>query len=195
MSTGAGDRIKALRLSKNMSQEQLGDLIGKGRAAIHKYESGIVVNLKISTIKALAEALNVSPIDIMGYSAPVFARIPANSTLESLDVLEYEELYPDDKSSNSKFFALKISGDDMEPEYRQDDIAIFRKTDTFEDGKCCAVMVGSEDATFKKIITQAGGILIQPLNSNYEPQFYSNEDVANLPIRIIGVFEELRRRK
>ena len=46
-----GQRIKALRLAKNPSQQELGALVGVKKAAIHKYESGIVVNLKRATVE------------------------------------------------------------------------------------------------------------------------------------------------
>ena len=62
-----GQRIKALRLSKNLSQEELGSLIGVKKAAINKYENGIVVNLKRSTIARLADALETTPAYLMGF--------------------------------------------------------------------------------------------------------------------------------
>ena len=60
-----GERIKQLRLSLGMTQEQLGEKIGVKKAAINKYETGIVVNLKKSTISSLAKALNVSPLFLL----------------------------------------------------------------------------------------------------------------------------------
>ncbi len=54
-----GERIKAARLNKGLTQEELGKMIGVQRAAINKYESGAVVNLKRSTIAKLATALGV----------------------------------------------------------------------------------------------------------------------------------------
>ena len=62
-----GERIKALRIAKGWSQEELGKKIGVQRAAINKYEKGVVVNLKRDVIAKLASALDASPIDIMGF--------------------------------------------------------------------------------------------------------------------------------
>ena len=56
-----GERIKQARLAAGMTQQELADKIGVKFAAIHKYESGKVVNLKRETIDALAKALNVKP--------------------------------------------------------------------------------------------------------------------------------------
>ena len=55
-----GEKIKQLRKSLGMTQEELGEKIGVKKAAINKYETGLVVNLKRSTIYSLAKALGVS---------------------------------------------------------------------------------------------------------------------------------------
>ena len=62
-----GERIKSLRQAKRMSQEELGVLVGVHKAAINKYETGIVVNLKRSVIEKLSRALDVSPSYLMGF--------------------------------------------------------------------------------------------------------------------------------
>lgn len=61
-----GQRIKQLRLAKGLSQEQLGSMVGVKKAAINKYESGLVVNIKRSTIEKLAEALDTDPVYLLG---------------------------------------------------------------------------------------------------------------------------------
>lgn len=56
-----GDRIKQARLRAGLTQSQLAEKIGVKFSAIHKYETGMVKNLKRETIAALAEALDVKP--------------------------------------------------------------------------------------------------------------------------------------
>ena len=56
-----GERIKEARLSAHLTQKHLAERVGVKFSAIHKYETGIVVNLKRETIDALAKALNVKP--------------------------------------------------------------------------------------------------------------------------------------
>ncbi|MCQ2978262.1 MAG: helix-turn-helix domain-containing protein [Clostridia bacterium] len=62
-----GKRIKMLRNSVEMTQDELGNKLGVKKAAIQKYESGSIVNLKIETIKKLAEIFEVTPAYIMGW--------------------------------------------------------------------------------------------------------------------------------
>ena len=56
-----GARIKRARKAAGLTQTELAQKIGVKCAAIHKYESGLVVNLKRDTIDNLATALNVKP--------------------------------------------------------------------------------------------------------------------------------------
>ena len=60
-----GERIKILREERRMSQEELGKLCGVNRAAVNKWETGQVENIKRSTIKRLAEVFQVTPCFIM----------------------------------------------------------------------------------------------------------------------------------
>lgn len=51
------------------------------------------------------------------------------------------------------------------------------------------------DGTFKRVFKNENGIILQPLNPAYSPIVYNNEQIENLPVRIIGIVEEIRRRK
>lgn len=61
------DRIKALRISKGMSQEELGKRCGyEGRSMISRVESGRV-DIPLSKVDVFAKALGVSPAYLAGY--------------------------------------------------------------------------------------------------------------------------------
>ena len=121
--------------------------------------------------------------------------IPAGIPLEAIsDILDYEEIPTEWLQGNKEYFALKIKGDSMSPYYNTDDVVIFQKVNDCESGSHCAIMVNGNDVTFKKIIKNETGIILQPLNKNYDPIFYTNEQIKELPINIIGVAKEIRRK-
>ena len=62
-----GERIREARLRAGLTQKELADKVGVKFSAIHKYETGMIVNLKRETIAALAEALDVKPSWLMGF--------------------------------------------------------------------------------------------------------------------------------
>ena len=60
MNMNTGERIKQARLAAGLTQTELAEKIGVKFSAVHKYESGRVVNLKRETLTAIAKALNVT---------------------------------------------------------------------------------------------------------------------------------------
>ena len=85
MDTGA--KIKQLRESLDMTQEELGKLLGVKKAAINKYETGTVVNLKRSTIENLCNIFNVTPQYLLSDSD----LSPSSSSAPELELTEQEE--------------------------------------------------------------------------------------------------------
>lgn len=83
----------------------------------------------------------------------------------------------------------------MFPEYLDGDIIILQKASDCDSGKDCAVLINGDDATFKRVRKTSHGIVLQPLNHNYEPRIYSNEDIQSLPITILGFVVEQRRKR
>lgn len=60
-----GEKIRKRRIELNMTMDDLGNAIGVQRSAINKYEKGMITDLKRSTIQALANALQVSPLYLL----------------------------------------------------------------------------------------------------------------------------------
>ena len=59
------EKIKFLRLRKGLTQEELGNAVGVQKAAINKYETGRVINIKRTTLQKLADALGVTPAELL----------------------------------------------------------------------------------------------------------------------------------
>jgi len=130
---------------------------------------------------------------------PVLGTIKAGIAIEAQqDIIDYIDIPRDWTKGNKNYYALKISGDSMSPKYQEKDIVIFEQTNdyTIANKKDCAVMVNGFDATFKNITITESGITLVPLNlnnsDNYQPTFYSNEQIESLPVKIVGIAREKR---
>ena len=61
-----GQKIKAARLSKGYTQEELGKIMGVQKSAVAKWECGRVVNIKRSVLMKLSEVLEIPPVELIG---------------------------------------------------------------------------------------------------------------------------------
>lgn len=62
-----GERIKASREKRNITQEKLGSLCGTTKQTIFKYENGIITNIPLDRLERIAKVLNVSAAYLMGW--------------------------------------------------------------------------------------------------------------------------------
>lgn len=60
-----GDVIKEVRRKHGLSQKELGVILGVGRDAIHKYESGGIKNIKMDVIRQFCISFNVPPLALV----------------------------------------------------------------------------------------------------------------------------------
>lgn len=65
-----GDRIKFYRKLAGITQTELAEHLDVGRAAINKYEKGVIENIPVLNIEKIAQVLNVKPQTLMGWEDP-----------------------------------------------------------------------------------------------------------------------------
>ena len=193
-----GERIRALRQAAKLSQEELGAKVGVQKAAIHKYETGLVVNLKKSTLEKLAQALNTTPSYLLGlndppaqaqpyhptHSIPILGRISAGLPLYAEQNIEGYTFT--DLNGGAEYFALRVSGDSMNAMGINDGyLIIVRRQDEVENGEVAVVMVGEEDATVKRFYATGSTVTLMPQSTNpvHQPQIY---DLRKTPIKVLG---------
>lgn len=106
-----GDKIRAARIEKGLTQEELGRLLGLQKSAVAKYENGRVVNIKRSTLKKISDVLNIRPADLIIESTPESLAEMTAAILQDPDLLAMIEKYmrlsgPDQKAVRSMVDAL-----------------------------------------------------------------------------------------
>lgn len=160
---------------------------------------------RIDKIELLANYFNIKKSDLIeekqqSYSNSavvlIYGTIPAGIPMEMIeDVIDTEEIDAEMLKGGKQYFGLRIKGNSMYPEYLDGDTIILEKIDNCESGQDCCVMVNGDDGTFKRVFKNENGIILQPLNPEFQPMVYTNEQIEKLPIKIIGKVVELRRKK
>ena len=95
-------------------------------------------------------------------------------------------------SKTGEHFALRVKGSSMEPRFCEGDVVIVRKQADCDNGDTAIVLVNGDESTIKKIQKFEGGVHLIPLNPTFPVLTYSNEQIAQLPITILGKVIELR---
>lgn len=199
-----GERLKHLRKEKGVTQEKVGKKVGVSKSTIMKYEKGYVQNIKRITISKLADFYGVTPTYLLGMDdleeESQLVKIPLLGTVKAgFDYLANENHIGDVDmsskfvSSGKEYFALKIIGNSMYPEFKPDDIVIVHKQPDFENGQIGVVNIGGDEATLKKLYKVEDGLQLISINNEYEPKFYTKREVKKLPVRIAGIVEKLIR--
>ena len=92
-----GNRLKALRLAKGYTQEDVGKIISRTPQNIYKYEKGVITNIPLDIIQQLADLYGVSPAYICGWTdsksdieriADVYNSLPDNSKKQFMNFLD-----------------------------------------------------------------------------------------------------------
>lgn len=128
-----------------------------------------------------------------GIRIPVLGRVAAGIPIEAItDIEDWEEL-PTKMAAGGEYFALRIKGSSMEPKLLEGDIVIVRKQNDVDNGDTAIVLVNGDEATVKQIKKTDTGIMLVGLNLEvYQPHFYTNKEIEELPIQIIGKVIESR---
>lgn len=67
MGSDISRKIKELRLERNMTLEQVANIVGVGKSTVRKWETGMIANMKRDKIALLAKALGTTPAYLMGW--------------------------------------------------------------------------------------------------------------------------------
>lgn len=198
-----GERIKEARKSAGLTQLKLAKKTELSRSYIGDIEKDRY-NPSVSTLQLIATATNTPLEDLLpstktvsptgrGVRIPVLGRVVAGIPIEAVEeILDYEEITPE-LAATGEFFALKIRGHSMEPRMMEGDVVIVRRQDDVDSGDVAIVLVNGDEATVKRVKKQPEGITLIATNTSvYEPHFYSNKEIADLPVRILGRVVELR---
>lgn len=196
-----GSRLKQLRQDNGYTQAQLAQKLNLTPKAISFYELE-EREPDSQTLKHLSKLFDVSIDYLVGndsqkkldkYEVPVYRAVSCgNPFIADEDIIDFEEINPKLRSQGDHF-GLRLKGRSMEPRFNEGDVVIVRKQSDVDSGAIAIVRVNGDEATMKIVKKSPEGITLVATNPDvYLPTFYSNEQIENTPVEIIGKVIELR---
>lgn len=187
-------RLKEIRESLSITQQDIAGIIGVSKATISRYESG-KHSPKVSHVMVIADRLGVNPNWLAGISDEKYAdkekehkKIPIVGTIAAgkpifaqEDILDWE-CVPVTMSAD---FCLIVKGDSMiNAGIFDGSIVYIRQQPDVETGEIAAVLVGGEEATLKRVYKTSGGVTLRAENPKIPDQVYSKKEMRD--VRILG---------
>lgn len=210
--------IKNYRSEHHLSQQEFADRCKVTKPYISQLENennpktGKAIKPMLPTLAKLAKGMGIevdvfvrmidgdtviklTPVKSHSVRIPVLGKVVAGIPIEATEeILGYEEI-TEHMAKTGEYFALRVNGDSMYPNICDGDTVIVKKQDCVGSGDVAIVLINGDEATCKKIkITDNGITLIGYNPSVYEPHFYTNEEIASMPVSVIGKVVELRRK-
>ena len=207
MSSKVGNYIKSLRKSKGLTQEELGNMIGVKKAAVQKWESGMVQNLKRNTIKQLSDIFEVSPASFIDNDDPIESKatilpqekirmIPVYESVSAgfgayADnyILEYIPLFISSDEEAHNTLCIKVQGNSMYPKIEDGDSIQVLKQDWCEPGQVAIVLIDGENAVVKKVEYDRSSITLLSFNPEYAPRVFKGAERDRL--KILGIVRKV----
>lgn len=205
--------IRFLRKKREWSQDFVADKLGyKSYTTIQKWETG-TSEPPLRKLKELADLFRVDMDDLTnkdltssefeksaevtarkGVKINVLGRVAAGIPIEAItDIIDTEEI-SEKLARTGEFFGLKINGDSMAPDICNNDIVIVRQQDDAENGDIVIATINGDEATCKRLRKYKEGIELLSINPSYKPFEFSNKEILEKPVKIIGKVVESRRK-
>lgn len=191
-----GKKLKMLRSKSDLSLDELATNLNKSvskeeeqyimfnKGKLSKWENDRE-EPKLSALKYVADFYDVSVDSIISdkdnhdLGIPLIGKIAAGTPIFADQ--NVEDYFTIDSRIDADF-CLRIQGDSMiDAGINNNDIVFIRQQPTLEAGEIGAIQIG-EEATLKRFYKTNDSIILQPANSNYLPQIYTEEN----DIKILG---------
>ncbi len=212
-----GEKIKEFRLSKNITQQEVAEHLKTTSQTVSRYENGIL-ETNNNVLFALADYFEVS---INAFFPPlksgtdvligehnltkrisVFGAIKAGvSMVEQDDIIGYVDISDSLLEDGNECYGIVISDDSMYPKYWKKDVVIFEGISDLKNvnGQDCMIIVGNNISMFRNVTVDDNGINLVPFNLDgnrveCQPIYYNWDQLTQLPVKVIGVAREVRRK-
>ena len=204
------NRLNTAMRIRNIKPIELSEKTGIDKSKISSYMSGRY-KAKQDGVYLLAQALSVNEAWLMGLDVPMertpdyllkkigaiplseidTVKIPVLGTVKAgYDYLAEENIvdyipFKVNGTDKENYYALNVVGDSMEPLFDNGDTVIVHKQDDFDNGDNCVVLINGNEATIKKVYKGTTGIKLEAVNPYYPPRVFTEEEIKELPVRVV----------
>lgn len=197
--TITANNIRKYRKMKGMTLQELGDKVGMTRSAISKYELDRIP-IKNNVLEKIAQALNVSPLTLMGWDTEedalgtdtvevdnlgaVAGGIPVDAIEDRCNKFSITEAL----ARTGQFATFEIKGNSMSPKINDGDTVLVKYQPMVDSGDVAIIYMNDFQVTCKKVFfLNDGKVKVQAYNEEvYGTKVYTKAELKEMNFRILG---------
>lgn len=204
-----GLAIAMRREQIGLTQEELAQRIGVTKPTISRWESGDISNMRRDRIQKLADALRVSPIELLDDETDGLKSIDEGSNINAVfsdgfrmipvfesvsagfgayadgQIVDYMPMRIVSDAEAAETIAIRVAGDSMSPKIEDGDLIQCHKQDSVDSGSIAVVLLDGEEGLVKRVVYGTDWTELQSINPYYPPRRFEGEEV--LRIRVVGL--------
>ena len=197
------NNLRELRLISGLTQEEVGERIGVQKAAISKYERG-VLPIPLKLLEAFCDLFSVSADRLLGRSnededafrtvpsedtvrVPIVGKVHAGSPiLANENIVEFVPLSKGQVASGTYFY-MEVEGDCMTGDFIPEGAQVLvRQQKSVQNGQIAVIRL-EDEVMLRRVKYENGYLILVPSNPVYEPTIVTGGDVE-----IVGRVVEVR---
>lgn len=200
-----GQLIQDRRKQLNLTLEEVGNIVGVSKSTVKKWESGDISNMRRDKIALLAQALQISPVQLIVeenailpsstdniYMRPVYDSAAAGFNVLAQDtIVGYMPTQIMSPSEQDQYIWVNVVGDSMSPLIDDGSKVLIKMQESVDSGQIAVVLIDGEEAVVKRIVYGTDWIELQSVNPYYPPRRFEGQEVRR--IRVMGLVKEVSK--
>ena len=182
--------IRDYKEKTGFSDSEIARRCGVSRSTVMRWANGDIQRVSSETMQRLSTLLgyNIEP-ELKGMNIsmklPVLGYVKAGyDLLCEENWLGEEEVSLADRKKGDYY--LRVSGDSMVGCGIMDgSLVLVQKTSSLNNGDIAVILIG-EEVTVKKVLFKNGLLILEAANPNTPGRIFTQQEVINLPVQIIG---------
>lgn len=185
------DILNEFKRQNNVTNLYIANKLGVSPATVSRWCSGQIKHISPETMERLSDLFQTdveSLVEALRFQLekPVLGTVRAGYGLLAEENLSgYISVSQEDFDRGDYF--LRVVGDSMRDAHILDgDLLYVRQCEDVPSGSIAVILIGGEEVSVKKLIKRPGYWILQAANPAVEPRVFSLEEVASLPVQVIG---------
>ncbi len=183
--------LREYKQKKGVTNDFIAEQVGVTKSTVSRWLSGEVRRVQDNTLEKLSSLIgyDIKPFlngTVIHFKKPILGTAKAGYDYFAEENYQgYIDVTENDNQKGDYF--LQITGNSMEGAKIHDgDLIFVHSCNDVRSGEIAVILIERQEVTVKRVIKKAGMLILEAANPEVENRYFTLEEVANLPVQIIG---------